>query len=241
MAVQSMPQYKYTVYSHLETQNQSFLNMHYYLKDKGIKNNDFFLAILDRGLVGVDPRDSRLNKHMKARILRECMLNYWYFIREVVRVPDQGGAVGSGVRYELTRANLALNFGFVRNWNMFLEIPRQNGKTVSAIIRYLWIFNFGTSNSEFMFINKKHEDSKLNLSRFKELRASLPDYLQMDAAIGPDGKKINVTNTVETLVHPLNRNKIKTMASAKNKVAANSLGRGTTVPIVWLKSNEKVA
>jgi len=189
--------------------------MHYYLKDRGIKNNAFFLALLDPGLAGVNPRDPRLNRMMKQRILRECLFNYWYFIREVVKIPDQGGAVGSGVSYILTRGNLALNFGFVRNWNMFIEFPRQNGKTVSAIIRYLWVFNFGTSNSEFMFINKKHSDSKMNLSRFKELRSSLPEYLKMETMIGADGKKLKPTNRAETLEHPINKNKIATLPAAR--------------------------
>ena len=66
-----------TVYSQLSTTNQSFLDMHYFLKERGIKNNDFFLALLDPGLAGVDPRDPTLPAHMKARILQECRLNYW--------------------------------------------------------------------------------------------------------------------------------------------------------------------
>ena len=226
MAIQGAQSYKYTVYVQMETTNQSFLDIHYYLKDKGVQNNAFFLALLDKGLAGIDPRDQRLNKQMKARVLRECILNYWYFIREVVRIPDQGGAIGSGAKYKLTRGNLALNYGFVRNWNMFVEFPRQNFKTVSALVRYLWVFNFGTSNSEFMFINKKHDDSKMNLSRFKELRSSLPSYLVMETTVGPDGKKLKPKNTVETLEHPTNKNKIRTLPAARNKIAANSLGRG---------------
>ena len=38
------------------------------------------------------------------------MFNYWYFIREVVRIPDQGGTVSSGKQYKLHRANLAMNY-----------------------------------------------------------------------------------------------------------------------------------
>jgi hypothetical protein len=207
--------------------------MSYYLKDKGIKNNEFFLVLYDPDLAGVDPRDPRLNSYMKQKVLRECMINYWYFIREVIRIPDQGGQVGSGARYKLHRGNLAMNFGFMLNWNMFVEFPRQHFKTVSALCRFLWEFNFGTSNSEMMFINKKHDDSKLNLSRLKELRDALPSYLQMSENTDSNGKKIKASNTVETLQHILNNNKIKTLASARNKVAANSLGRGCTQPRQW--------
>lgn len=78
MAVmQLVPQQQRTIFIHKSTTNQSFLNMHYYLKNKGIQNNDFFLALLDSGLAGVDPRDPNLPSYMKARILNECRLNYW--------------------------------------------------------------------------------------------------------------------------------------------------------------------
>ena len=51
--------------------------MHYYLKERGIQNNDFFLALLDPGLAGVDPRDPNLSSTMKVRVLNECRFNYW--------------------------------------------------------------------------------------------------------------------------------------------------------------------
>lgn len=231
--VRQLPQAQIKVAYQMSTTNQSFLDMHYYLRHKGIKNNAFFLALYDTDLEGVDPRDPRLNLYMKKKILAECMRNYWYFIREVVRIPISGGEVNGGARYKLHRGNLALNFGFVLNWNMFLELPRQHGKTIAAIVRYLWCFLFGTRNSEFMFLNKKLDDSKLNLQRLKEIRAALPEYLRMDQQYGMDGKKLKAPNSVETITNPINNNKIKTAPSARNKILANSLGRGCTVPFIW--------
>lgn len=222
-----------TVYLQKTTNNKSFLDMHNYLKSVGVKNNAFFLILFDPDLDGVDPRDPRLNTFMKQKVLVECMRNYWYFIREVVKIPESGGAVGSGKKYELHRGNLALNYGFMFNWNMFAEFPRQQGKTVSVLCRLLWEFLFGTSNSQTSFFNKKHEDSKLNLQRFKDIRAALPSYLQMSDVYGADGKKIKPKNSVETLEHPRNGNKIKTLPAARNKTSASSLGRGETVPRLW--------
>lgn len=66
-----------TIYYHMETTNQSFIDMHYFLKQKGIKNNAFFLILYDRDLAGVDPRDPNLTPTMKQKILRECICNYW--------------------------------------------------------------------------------------------------------------------------------------------------------------------
>lgn len=226
-------QQKITAYYHMSTSNQSFLNMHYYLKQRGIENNKFFLVIYDPDLIGIDPRDPNLSIMMKRKILRECIINFWYFIREVIRIPDQGGTVGGGMRYKLHRGNLAMNFGFMLNWNMFVEFPRQHGKTISAIAWYLWVFNFGSTNSELMFMNKKHDDSKMNLRRLKEIRDALPSYLQMTEMQTADGKIVKARNNVESTENIVNHNKISTKAGARNKASANSVGRGCTMPIHW--------
>ena len=221
------------VYYHLETTNQSFLDMHYYLKDKGIKHNAFFLALYDTDLIGVNPRDPNLTYQIKMKVLRECMINYWYYLREVVNIPMQGGSISSGARYKLHRGNLAMNFLFCLNYNMFLELPRQQGKTVAALCRYLWVFNFGASNSEIMFIHKDHGGSKGNLASLKRLRELLPSYLQMSTSVGFNGKILKAPNTIEFLQHPTNNNKIRTLASAKSKASANNLGRGSTMPLQY--------
>ena len=84
-----------------------------------------------------------------------------------------------------------------------------------------------------VFLNKKMDDSKLNLARMKEIRAALPSYLQMIQMVTPDGKIIRKPNTVETLEHVSNGNKIKTVPSARSKAAAASLLRGRTIPIIY--------
>lgn len=233
MAIIGQLQKPQMVYIEKETNNRSFLDMHYYLKSKGIQNNDFFLALLDRGLAGIDPRDPNLSPQMKVRVMNECRLNYWYFLRSVVRIPDQGGSVGSGKKYKLHRGNLAMNFLFTLNYNMFIEMPRQHGKTVGCLCRYLWCYNFGTSNSEIMFMHKDHTGSKKNLKDLKAIRDALPSYLQMSSAVNNEGKKLKVPNTIVMMQHPFNNNKITTFPSARTKEAANNLGRGSTMPMQY--------
>ena len=108
MAIMSQFVQPRMIYIHKETSNKSFLDMHHYLKSIGVQNNDFFLALIDTGLAGVDPRDPHLSPAMKARILQEVRINYWYFLREVVRIPEQGGDVNSGAKFKLHRGNLAM-------------------------------------------------------------------------------------------------------------------------------------
>lgn len=221
-----------TVYYHMSTTNKSFLEVHQYLLDAGIENNKFMLALLDPDLARIDPHDPTLSPGMKTKVLKECLYNPWYYFREVVRIPDSGQA--SGVKFELSRGNLALLFCLMMNLNTFLEMPRQTGKTISSLCWYLYLFNFGTANAEMSFLNKKLDDSKLNLQRIREIRELLPSYLKMDQAFAPDGSKIRGKNNVETLQHPVNNNRIRTVASAKNKVAAASLMRGRTTPIIYI-------
>lgn len=126
-----------------------------------------------------------------------------------------------------------MNFLFMLNFNQFVEMPRQHGKTTAALCRYLWVYNFGTSNSEIMFIHKDHSGSKKNLKDLKAIRDALPSYLQMSSAVTNDGKKLKVPNTVVMIQHPFNNNKIITFPSARTKDAANNLGRGSTQPIQY--------
>lgn len=215
------------------TKNTSFIDVHNQLASNGIKNNSFFLVLLDPALNGIDPRDPRLNLVMKQRILRECYCNYWYFIRECVRIPDQGGAVNSGIPYKLHRGNLALNFCIMLNFNVFAEFPRQHGKTIAVVCRLLWEFLFGTRNSEIAFLNKKHEDSKLNLTRLKDIRHALPEYLRMENEYGVNNQKIKSKSSAEMLENKMAGNKIKTLPAARTASLAMSLGRGCTQPRQW--------
>jgi len=215
---------------HKSTPNKSFLNMHYYLKHIGITNNDFMLTLLDPDLASIDPHDPKLNTYMKRKVLRECMFNYWYFLREVIRIPVEGT---NGISYELHRGNLAINYCMILNLNIYGELPRQWYKTVTALCRYLYLFNFGTSNSQISFLNKKMEDSKRNLKDLKDLRDYLPPYLKMDSPFMKDNKRKKMPDTVETLEHPVNGNKIKAVPGARSRSAAISLLRGQAVPLFW--------
>ena len=169
-----------TVTYQWNTTNQSFIDMHNYLVATGRRNNAFFMILYDSDLLRVNPRDPNLNAITKAKILKEVMANFWYFLREVVRIPSEGGQVGSGTPYRLNRGNLALHFLMLNNYNVFLEMPRQQGKTTAALVHYLWVFNYRTSNSQILFIHQKHQRAKDNLSDLKDLRAVLPSYLQFD-------------------------------------------------------------
>lgn len=220
-----------TVFYQMNTRNKSFLEMHYYLKATGIKNNKFHLLLYDRDLAGVDPYDNSLPVYMKQKIFLECQRNFWYYVREVVRVQSQGGPY---VMYKLDRGNLALNFCFTLNLNIYEEQPRQTGKTVGTNVWFSWVYNFGSRNANMIFLNKKHDDAKRNLNDLKNIINALPSYLRFDQAFGVDGKKLKARNTVQYLQHKINFNKIEALPMARDRTSAISLLRGRTITNCWI-------
>jgi hypothetical protein len=214
----------------IKTRNLSFLQVAVDLKRLGIKNNMFFLRLYDETLQGVDPFSPYLTEDQMVRIINECMVNPWYFLRECVRIPDQGG---NGIPYQLHRANLAQTFCFLLGIDHYVVIPRQKGKTQSAIAIIDWAFLFGTTNSEIAFINKRSEDAINNLARLKAQRDLLPSYMQMKIAYDEDGDEVKERNNVKSLMNPTNKNRIVTKPSATSIQAADGIGRGNTQPIQY--------
>lgn len=215
---------------HINTRNLSFLQTAKDLKELGIKNYKFFLKLYDKSLEFVNPHDPLITEEMAIRVMNECVRNPWYFLRECVRIPDQGG---TGIPYQLHRANLALTFCFLNGIDHYLVIPRQKGKTMSAVAAINWAFLFGTTNSEMMFINKRAEDAANNLSRLKDQRDLLPAYMRMREIVTEEGKIDRGKTNVKSLTNPVTNNSIVTKPSASSVEKAEGLGRGCTQPIQY--------
>lgn len=215
----------------IDTNNLSFLQTASDLKKLGRKNCMFFLKLYDTSLRGIDPYDLNLTDDYIIRIVNECIINPWYFLREVARIPDQGNP--KGVPYRLDRANLAATWCFLNGIDYYEVIPRQIGKTQSNICLLDWSFLFGTTNSEFMFINTRTESAVENLGRLKDQRDLLPSYLQFKLIIGEDGKPLKATDNVRTLENSSNGNRIVTKPQARSVASAEKIGRGSTQPIQY--------
>ncbi len=204
-----------------KTKNITFIKMAKLLKDMGIKNHLFFLVMYDDTLQGVNPHASDLSEEIKLRIAAECKRNPWYFFREVVRIPAQGG---EAVRYQLNRANLALIWCFLNCIDSFLTMPRQIGKTVGVItISDYFMYVLGYKCNIAMFA----KDSNLlteNVRRMKDIRDTLPTYLfQL-------GNKYNTDNQ-ESIEYRPNFTKYITFVAQKDKASAAKQGKGES--FVW--------
>lgn len=218
------------------TTNLSFLQIAKDLKTLGVKNNKFFLKTYDPVLIGVDVYSQNLSPDIIARIHNECLRNIWYYLREVARIPNEGGALGpgSGVKFMLNRANLASTYLFTNHIPNYLVIPRQVGKTQSTLSTLSHTFLYGTTNTTFAFMNKSQEDSNLNLSRLKKQIECLPLWMQQKYTFDEttqEFREVKGIDNVKSYKNALNGNIIVCKPSAKTEASAEGIGRGITSAI----------
>lgn len=230
----------YYIYD-IHTTNISFIQTSKDLKTLGVSNNKFFLKLYDPSLIGVDPYSSSLTQDQMKRIIIETMRNPWYYLRELARIPEQGGAVvpGGGTRFQLHRGNLAAIYCYLHNINLYFVIPRQCGKTQSMVAVLNWTYMFGTSNSEMSFINKTQNDANDNLKRLKAQKELLPEFMQQKYQfIDGEVKAAKGMNNVQTMSNPINGNRIVTKPKATTIDTAENIGRGNTSPIQFFDEVE---
>lgn len=227
----------------LGTPNKSFLQFAFDLKKLGIKNWYWVLEICDPSLVTIDPFaiDKRtghtaLTKDQIARIMNELARNPWYYLREISRIPDQGG---TATPYIANRGNLAQAYCIYKGLDSWLCLPRQKGKTQSALAFQSWSYNFGTTNSEFIFVNKDGPNSKKNLRRMRDQMELLPEYLQFKSLLDAEtGLRTRAKENATEITNPVNNNSVITKSKATSYDMALSLARGLTAPILHFDEPE---
>ena len=222
------------------TRNKTFLQVAKDLKQVGIKRYYFMLEIKDPSLVDVDPYSPNITQDQVSRILTECARNIWYYLREVCRIPSQGGV---GVPYIANRGNIAQTWCFIHGVDSWLCLPRQQGKTQSCLACIAWSYSFGTNDSNFIFINKDGSNAKENLQRLKDQIDCLPEYMRFDQVFEEDETtgKLKVTKAVKnatSMRHPITKNRIIIKSKATSYESALSLARGLTAPILHFDEPE---
>lgn len=217
----------------LGTSNTSFVKVALALKKRGIKNWFFMLELKDPNLIHVNPHavdeygNSTISTSDQTRIITEIARNSWYYLREVVRIPTPGG---SPVPYKANRGNIAQAWCALNGVDSWLNLPRQQGKTVSALALQEWVLDYGTRNSDIIFLNKKREDAIKNLNRLSTIREKLPSYLKIDSYVDENGKIVKGVSNATLIRNPITQNSISILGKANSKEAALNLARGLTTP-----------
>jgi hypothetical protein len=209
---------------HHQTANISFLKMYKILKELGIQDNAFFLELNNPELALINPRSDNLTRREVIMILKEVQENPWYFIREIVVIPSSGVSVP----FELNRGNLAIIWALLNNISAITVLPRQTGKTFATCAIYVWLFYFGTKNTSFTLFSYSDQTLQANLQRIKDIRDSLPKYLNLyDARTDKDNtREMRFENNG-------NVNYLRVKAPGTSEEASMKAGRGLSTPCIF--------
>lgn len=204
---------------HTTTANRSFLKMHFILKEMGIKNNAFFLALHDQSLKDVDPFNmAKMTPELALKIGIEIKINPWYYLREIVRIPASGT---DPIHYRLNRAGMFLYWAFFNSCNLFLIQPRQTGKTITSETLIVLLMYFIYKNTRIKLFTHSTQLIHENIEKFKLIRDELPPYL-IDLTTKD-------TENKEEVKYAALKNTYATKTAQQSTVGAFNAGRGGTV------------
>lgn len=206
---------------HYSTSNESFLKIAEVFHRMGVENCAFHLSLLDPDLQYIDPFSENLTLLEKAKIVRECKLNFWYYLREISRVPEPGSIIAT--KFVANRMNIALYWLFFNHVMTIVVILRQTGKTTTLSVLVEYLLNFGAMNTFINLLTKNEGLKAETLSKVKALYEELPGYLNFST-------KKDIFNTDEIQIRDL-LNKFKGNLSSSSPKQAEKVGRGFTSPI----------
>lgn len=194
------------MYYDFNTSNRSFLHTYEILKEKGVSNNKFFLMLKNKELIGIDPYNPNLDDNQKMKVINECKENYWYFLREVVRLKVQGGDTH---RFILNLANTASNYCMINNLNIITEVARRNLSVISTLIRITYEVIFHNNSAK--IFDMKHSKSRENLYRIIDIICT-PDYIKYI----PEIKNIDTYGTIKALPCPQTKLAVESLCRANH-------------------------
>jgi len=209
---------------HYTTKNKSALQLSVLLKKMGQENNKFFLSLLNPKLINIDPHDPNLTYQEKVMVVEECQANFWYYIREVARVPVKGSP--EPIMLELNRANIALFWLYFLHITQLLIQPRQTGKSLNVDELIVWLSILGLIKSNIEGVTKNTSLRGDEIERLKDIINTLPPYLNL--------RSKKDTNNMEDVTIKALGNRVRFSVAQKDKSAALNIGRGVTSANVFI-------
>ena len=207
---------------HRQTKNKTFLRLAVLYSRMKLKNNLFHLALTQPELAKYDPHnlmdDSR---DLKLKIVHEIQVNPWYYLREVLRIPMQGG---DPIPFEAHRGNISMAWCYFVGLDYISIQPRQTGKTVGAISLSSHTIYFKGKNYQQGMLTKDAKLLQENVSRLKAMRDGLPPWLIHHQAADTDNK--------EGIKYAALNNEYLTFVGQQDKQGAAKVGRGQTLPSI---------
>jgi hypothetical protein len=211
-----------TAIADTRTTNESFLRLAAVYREMGVENHAFHLSLLNPALQGIDPHDPNLDFETKVAIATECQWNPWYVVREVIRLPPQGGP--APIPFKANRGNISMMWCFFNHIDYALIQPRQTGKSASTDVLMVIILTMMAWSTKVQLITKDHPLRRQNVARIKAIRDQLPNYL--NPTTRNDADNTEIVTMVER------SNEYLTAVGQKSREGADNLGRGLTAAIL---------
>lgn len=167
----------------ITTKNKSFKNMRNELYDAGIFNCDFLLKLNDRDLMHIPENPAEWDKTLREKIAKECKDNFWFFVREIIRIPSE-----LNIRYKdpyeyCTRFTLRLNtlrlfYAYTENADIIYKT--NNDQSINEAIAILLIYDFIIKGSLYPnydnFVPKEIEDIINRISELNKYSIFMYDF-----------------------------------------------------------------
>lgn len=205
----------------VNTKNKSFLRFSALLKNMGVENHMFPLQLHNPELLGIDPFSADLTIEQMGLISIECKQNFFYYIREIARVPAVAGS--DATPFRANRGNFSLFWLFFNHVTVFLIQIRQTGKSFSTDTLMNYLLNVRCTGTEINLLTKDDTLRSSNIERMKAIEAELPFYLKQRT-------KSDIGNTEELTVKALS-NRYRGHLPSKSPKQALNVGRGLSSPI----------
>lgn len=209
---------------HMSTKNKTWIDICKIYNAMGIRNHMFPLALHDPTLEFVNPFDPDISLENQMRVALECKNNFWYYAREVARVPASSGE--DAISLEANRGNIALWWSFFNHIMVFLIQIRQTGKSVSVDELATYLLNIRCRKTDINLLTKDDVLRAKNIKRLKDIDVELPFYLKQRT-------KADANNTEMITIKSLG-NTFTTHVPQASPKAADKVGRGLTSPIFFI-------
>jgi hypothetical protein len=165
------------MHTHFESRNISFLKMAIILKELGIDNYTFLLALHNKDLEYVDPHDPNLTTIQKNAIILECTMNPWYFFREVARVRE-AGEVKPIEMFPINRGTLAILYTVLNSIDHIVRLPKQHYRETTYKYLFTYLFLFGENKNKINMFNIHSYYNQDMIDFIRDTILDLPKYFE---------------------------------------------------------------
>lgn len=206
-----------------DTKNKSFLRYSVLLKDMGVKNYKWPLAVTNSELLTIDPFSPTITRDQAMLVMRECRINPWYFFRECIILDN---IAGENIYFNASRGNMALYWLFFAHIDVILVQIRQTGKTFGCSWLARYLMNIGCTSTNINLLTKNDNLRGKTLEEIIDTENKLPFFMQLRT-------KGDIANPEEFTIKSLGNKYVGHLPNASEKMAT-SVGRGLTSPIFFI-------